>query len=157
MQSFFEKVSILPSKEQPINPLKKKKIKHDDIVKEQKRQQLGNLGIPLLPIHKMDLVEKNKLQAHLFTRQTSPTKGLSVRDWREMNIMLPIYKQSGAMHSQRSDLITKPEHNQQEDQTLNVMHYPEALLKNKISQHFHVGEMSRKRHSLQPRSVLLID
>lgn len=59
MQHFFDKANLIPRKAQNSGP--PRVIRHDYIIKDQKKHRLGNNGIPLLPVHKMDLIEKNKI------------------------------------------------------------------------------------------------
>lgn len=74
-------------------------------MEEKRKQIIGNLGIPLLPVHKMDQIEQNKMKDLLFNigHQTSPKT--NERDWNQMKVMLPILKQSVAHNFKRNNLI----------------------------------------------------
>jgi hypothetical protein len=55
----------------------------------------------------MDIVEQNKIQHAFSTRQPSPR--IPEKDWRQMNVMVPIFKQGAAPHLKRSNIIVNPD------------------------------------------------
>jgi hypothetical protein len=52
-----------------------------------------------------------------------------------MKVMLPIFKQSAQPHSYRSGLITNPKEDKRVEELEAVIHSPELLATNDISQH----------------------
>ena len=61
---------------------------------EVKKQKRGNLGIPLLPIHKMDPITKSVVKRMLGDHNQQKVKET---DWQMMEVMLPILKRKGEM------------------------------------------------------------
>jgi hypothetical protein len=61
MDGFIQKALIAPKPKPAPKATKLNRLKHAELAMNQLSNKMGNLGIPLLPLHKLDPVNQNRL------------------------------------------------------------------------------------------------
>lgn len=92
MEGFITKSLIAP-RPKPLPKLTDaKRLKEAEETMNKLSSKMSNLGIPLLPLHKLDPVAQNRLSYRL------ANPDVASKDWRQIDVMVPIFKQNAAPH-----------------------------------------------------------